>query len=257
MTSAAGSISAQWNGRGHGEHHGAPARPCPWRSRWRAPPPPCARRRPPGRCALSLATSQTSSSLAASRDHLLRARQVEPEQRRHGADALRDGLLHGVAAQPEEPRRVADREAAGRGKRGIFAERMAGHIGGALGDATRPRSSAPRCAAKLTAISAGWALRVRVSASSGPSKMVLESRSPSASSTSSNTARAAGTPSASALPMPTAWLPWPGKRNAVVIGPPIVLVDPHRRPVGVKRRAARFGATWICPQTVENPAKTL
>ena len=69
----------------------------------------------------------------------------------------------------------------------------------------------------LTAISAGWAFSVRVSVSAGPSQMIADSFSPSASSTSAKTARASGKASASALPMPTAWLPWPGKVNATVI----------------------------------------
>ena len=47
--------------------------------------------------------------------------------------------------------------------------------------------------------------------------MVSLSFSPSAASTSSNTWRAGAKVSASALPMPTAWLPWPGKTKAIVI----------------------------------------
>jgi hypothetical protein len=70
--------------------------------------------------------------------------------------------------------------------------------------------STARSAASEVAISAGWALAVRVSVSAGPSKTTAESRSPSASSTSSNTARAAGNASASALPIPGCWAPWPG-----------------------------------------------
>ena len=47
--------------------------------------------------------------------------------------------------------------------------------------------------------------------------MTLDSFSPSASSTSSKTARASGKASARSLPMPTDWLPWPGKVNAIDI----------------------------------------
>ena len=50
--------------------------------------------------------------------------------------------------------------------------------------------------------------------------MMAVSFSPSAASTSSNTALAAGKVSASALPIPTAWEPCPGKVNAAVIGAP-------------------------------------
>ena len=64
-------------------------------------------------------------------------------------------------------------------------------------------------------MSAGWALAVRVSASMGPSHITCVRLSLRAASTSSNTALAAGKLSASALPIPTAWLPWPGKIKAV------------------------------------------
>ena len=78
-------------------------------------------------------------------------------------------------------------------------------------------ASSTRITASDTAISAGCAFSVSVSLSAGPSHMIAESFSPSAASTSSNTARACGKASASALPMPTAWLPWPGNTKAVVI----------------------------------------
>ena len=66
------------------------------------------------------------------------------------------------------------------------------------------------------AMIAGWAFSVSVSASSGPSRITAESFCPSASSTSSNTSRAAALASASSAPMPTFWLPWPGKMNALI-----------------------------------------
>ena len=56
----------------------------------------------------------------------------------------------------------------------------------------RTRVSSARTTARLTAISAGWAFSVRVSVSIGPSRISLESFSPSASSTSSNTSRGGG-----------------------------------------------------------------
>ena len=46
-----------------------------------------------------------------------------------------------------------------------------------------PRASSTRIAARLTAISAGWAFSVSVRVSIGPSQMMSESFSPSASST--------------------------------------------------------------------------
>ncbi len=61
---------------------------------------------------------------------------------------------------------------------------------------------------------AGWAFAVSVSSSAGPSNIRPESFCDSAASTSSRTARACGKASASALPMPTAWLPCPGNTNA-------------------------------------------
>ena len=57
--------------------------------------------------------------------------------------ADRHGVLHGIAADAQEPRRVGDRQAAGGGERGIFAERMAGDEGGvALRGRARPRPRA-------------------------------------------------------------------------------------------------------------------
>ena len=65
---------------------------------------------------------------------------------------------------------------------------------------------------------AGWVLAVSFSSSSGPSKHSLESGNPRTRSASSKTARAAGETSQSALPMPTACEPWPGKSRARVMG---------------------------------------
>ena len=80
--------------------------------------------------------------------------------------------------------------------------------------------SSARIAASDTARSPGCAFSVRVSVSKGPSHRIFESFSPSAASTSAKTARDDANASASALPMPTAWLPWPGKMNATDIGSP-------------------------------------
>ena len=51
---------------------------------------------------------------------------IKPEQCRHGPDADRHGFLHRKTAGAQQARGIADAEAAGGGKRGIFAERMAG-----------------------------------------------------------------------------------------------------------------------------------
>ena len=82
----------------------------------------------------------------------------------------------------------------------------------------KPFSSSTRITASETAISAGWAFSVSVRVSSGPLNMISESFWPSAASTSSNRARAVACALASSAPMPTAWLPCPGKTNAMVIG---------------------------------------
>ena len=77
--------------------------------------------------------------------------------------------------------------------------------------------SSVRETARLMAISAGWVFSVRVRVSIGPSRISFESFSPSASSTSSNTSRAVAKASARSAPMPTAWLPCPGKMKAKVM----------------------------------------
>ena len=75
--------------------------------------------------------------------------------------------------------------------------------------------SSTRMTASETAMMAGWAFSVRVSASLGPSHMMADSFWPSAASTSSNTSLAAEWAAASSLPMPTSWLPCPGNTNAM------------------------------------------
>ena len=78
--------------------------------------------------------------------------------------------------------------------------------------------SSTRITAIDTAISAGCAFSVSVRVSLGPSHMICERFWPSAASTSSNTSRAARRPAASSRPMPTSWLPCPGKTNAMAMG---------------------------------------
>ena len=77
-----------------------------------------------------------------------------------------------------------------------------------------PSASSARTTARECAISAGWALAVSVNSSCGPSHISLLSFWPRASSTSWRTWRAEGKASARSRPMPTAWLPWPGKTKA-------------------------------------------
>ncbi len=77
-----------------------------------------------------------------------------------------------------------------------------------------------RITARLTAMRAGWVFSVRVRSSIGPSRISLLSFWPRASSTSWNTSRALAKASPRSAPMPTAWLPWPGKMKARLMGAP-------------------------------------
>ena len=128
--------------------------------------------------------------------------------------ADRHRLLHGAPADAQQPRRIGNRERSGSRERGIFPERMAGdelRLRRELESRLRPSTRMP---ASDTAMSAGCAFSVSVSCSAGPSHMTAVSFSPSAASTSSKTSRAGAKASAKAFPMPTVWLPWPGKMNA-------------------------------------------
>jgi len=80
--------------------------------------------------------------------------------------------------------------------------------------ATPPSFSSTRSTARECAIRAGWVFSVRMSSSPGPSNIRRESFCFRVSSTSSNTSRAAEKAPARSRPMPTAWLPWPGKMKA-------------------------------------------
>ena len=86
-----------------------------------------------------------------------RRRQIQAEERGHGAAPDRHGLLHRVAAHAQQPGGVGEGKAAGGGKRGIFAERVAGDIGGVCFEPKRPRLERPQRRDADTAISAGWA----------------------------------------------------------------------------------------------------
>ncbi len=219
ITSAAGCIRAQWKGALTGKQDGALG------ALGLGDLEGAFDRRPvagdddlPG--ALSLAAWQTSPCAASAATATASAKS-RPKKRRHGAGADRRCRLHGAAAGLKQARRIGERKCAGRRQRRIFAERMAGDEfrGPGKCDAVldSPARASPPCSPPS---SAGWAFSVSVSSASGPSHMSCERFWPSASSTSANTARAAGTASASALPMPTAWLPCPGNVNAIAISAP-------------------------------------
>src|SRR4030095_13256916 len=75
-------------------------------------------------------------------------------------------------------------------------------------------SASAAAAATLAVRTAGWVLAVSARSDSGPSQANRESGKPSAASGSFHTAAAAGEAWARSPPMPTAWDPCPGKRNA-------------------------------------------
>ena len=58
--------------------------------------------------------------------HRARRLVVEPQQRRHRADAHGHRLLHGAPAHPQQPRAIGDPQRSRRGQRGIFPQRMPG-----------------------------------------------------------------------------------------------------------------------------------
>ena len=173
--SAAGAISAQWNGAetaaagracavGLGDlDGGVHGRLVPEITTW--PPP------------LSLASfAQRAGGRLGSARRCVSAtfrsrRPAAPPSRPPGGNRP----LHGLAAQAQQPRRVGDVQRAGGGQRGIFAERVARDIFRRRARGSKPFSlSSARSAARLIAISAGWALAVSVSSASGPSKISFD-----------------------------------------------------------------------------------
>src|SRR6266545_1390526 len=85
----------------------------------------------------------------------------------------------------------------------------------AVRSGVNPRSAQAAAAATLVARSAGCVLAVSWSSASGPSKHSRAISNPSASLASAYTAFAAADVSAKARPIPTAWEPCPGQRNAI------------------------------------------
>ncbi len=141
MASAAGAISAQWNGAETGssmarlmpralEISTARSTAALWPEITTWPPP------------LSLAGCTTCFVSCLGVDHRLgadRLRLVEigAEQGGHRTFARRHGALHGAAAKSEQLSGVRYGEAASRGERAVFAERMARHEGCGLGQEAR------------------------------------------------------------------------------------------------------------------------
>ena len=73
-----------------------------------------------------------------------------------------------------------------------------------------------RSAASDAVTSAGWVMSVSESRSIGPSKHTLRRSKSTSAEASSNTALASGNALAISRPMPTRWLPCPGKQNATL-----------------------------------------
>ena len=159
---------------------------------------------------LSLATVQISPCAAASAT-CLRHLEAGAEQGRHRALADRHGRLHRLAAQLEQPRRGRQVERAGGAERAIFAE---------LWPATKSALSArsiPDAAQGRDRIGhdrrlgvLGQGELVRRPLRHQPRQLLL--RAPRRPPRTRRARRALA--SASSLPMPTAWLPCPGKMNA-------------------------------------------
>ena len=230
-------------------------RPGPWRSRSPARRRLCVRRRRPARarCRSRPRRPRRPSPLRSQRPGGI---EVEPEQRRHGADC--------PPAPPSAWRRRAGAAAARRRRSKGCRRRRARNIRQANGRPRRPhgcrrkspRASRARSAAMLTAISAGWALRVRVSSSSGPSKMSAESFSPSASSTSSNTARAAATALGERLSHADGLASLAGKDESRAHAAPLLLSDRCTLPAAMCQ-AARPAHLPAFRPTVETRPRNL
>ncbi len=167
--------------------------------------------------ALSLATTQTGSLRLAERFPPLLWRgfgeiDFRAEQCAHRAFADRHGLLHRPAARFQKTRSVGEREGARGAKRGVFAERMTGDEARVFGEIeARLPVCSTRMMAMLAAMIAGWAFSVRRDRFRALPTSGATGAGPMPRRFPGKLSRAGAKASASALPMPTAWLPWPGK----------------------------------------------
>ena len=189
MTSAVGCISAEWNGPDTGS---IIARRTPlalaistarstaalWPDTTTCPPP----------LSFAACTDLPLRGLGGDRCRLL---ELDPEQRRHGADADRHRLLHGTAADAHQPHRIGERERAAAASAAYSPTEWPATNLASRARSTPASVSSTRRTASDTATSAGCAFSVSVTLSAGPSHITVLSLSPSAASTSSNTCRAA------------------------------------------------------------------
>ncbi len=207
------------SGRARRRSAGWPARPAPWPSRWPGPPPPWRRRSPHcrrccrwpprhtrarrRRAAACFAAPRPTSVLGPISEAIApsptgtarcMAWPRSFSSRAASASAKRPGRGQGASIRP----------ASGRRQRTAPSTRR-----------TPNSCSSARITARLTAISAGWAFSVRVSVLGRPLAhqpgQLLAQR---VVHLLEHLARAAAKASARSPPMPTAWLPWPGKRKA-------------------------------------------
>ncbi len=207
-------------GCAHRQEHRAPGALAPWRARPPVRPPPCRRRPRPAlpRCRWRYRRPGPSARLG--RDRASAPVEIEPEQRRHGADADRHRVLHGRAAHAEEPRRIGELEAARGGERRILAERMAGDVGDAVRQRDAAFAASTRVAARLHrhqrrlgVLGQGQGLDRAVQDDASRASRRARRRPPRRRRAPPGRRRRAR------VPMPTAWLPWPGNVNAMVMPP--------------------------------------
>ena len=162
---------------------------------------------------LSLATSHTSPSAAAAASAV--ALSISAPSSAHIAPTPTGTAACIACPRSLSSRAVSASENAPAAASAVYSPRLCPATQSPLSTSETPNSfSSTRRVAMALAMIAGWAFSVSVSWSSGPSRMIAQSFCPSASSTSSNTSRAAALAAASSLPMPTFWLPWPGKMKA-------------------------------------------
>ena len=250
MASAAGCISAQWKGAETGS---SMARLMPLllgdldrqidRLPWR-------RKRRPGRRHCHWRPRTTSPMRRSLRRRCASpVRGSSPEQGRHGALADRHGLLHGLAAQAQQARRIGNRQARRR--------RRAPNIRRANGRRRKRASrSSSTPASRFERAQGGEAHgHQRRLGVGGQGELLREPfehqgreflrRAPRR--LRRNTAREAAKASSSALPMPTAWEPCPGKMkcDGHCATPASFLLSNRCSPMAPAWRACQ-GGTAIC-----------